>query len=792
MDIIVDSWAWLPKAELTDLQIKALKLNLTVHPRKVGDHPGEPPGPIELFVERGDKIGIPREYFLANRKPGHRYTLNLSEGGEWPSPLKFGGTLRPEQERALAEVTAKLNSGTTLGGIVRASPGWGKSLRYGTLTLMYDGSIIPVEQVVPGDLLMGPDSRPRKVISTSKGYGPLYKITPIVGKPWVCNDVHILTLVHSLTSEIHDVAIQDYLALPESSGKKPCKHYLKQFSPPDGVDFQPHPAPILDPYFLGVWYGDGSKYMTEERSNGVAISERLKGVAITKPDPEIRAICEELAKKFGLHVTESMSGGSDCPTYHIVGRSGKPNPLLDVLRGVVEDGAALPRSCLLGSREVRKQFFAGLLDTDGYHNNGCYEISQKRAQWAEDIAFLARSLGIRATVKPKTVEGQIYWMVKLAGDFGDLPLRIPRKMPRKRLQKKIATRTGFKVEPAGEGWYAGFILDEDGRYLMGDFTVTHNTVAACALIADLAKPTLVVVHKEFLVNQWQERLEQFLPGVKIGRAQQDQCDYQGKHVVIGMVHSLASRAYSKDFYSWPSLLIVDECHRIGAETWSAVPAKFPTQYRLGFSATPKRIDGADNAFLYHIGQVLFSSSEQRMKPLIKRVKTDFKLVSSGRTNFALASKALLLQFVCNSDPRNRLINDLLLKALAAGRKVMVLSERLLHLRTMEANLRKTWSGEKPITTGFYIGGMTENQLERSTHAQCIFATSQLASEGLDIPALDTLFLTTPLGNVEQACGRILRPCEGKKEPIVVDFRDDNVGKFKAMAVYRDKLYARIT
>jgi superfamily II DNA or RNA helicase len=319
-----------------------------------------------------------------------------------------------------------------------------------------------------------------------------------------------------------------------------------------------------------------------------------------------------------------------------------------------------------------------------------------------------------------------------------------------------------------------------------------KTVAACALIARLRVPTLVVVHKEFLVNQWQERIEQFLPGARVGRVQQDTCDFAGQHIAIGMVHSLAARDYLRAFYEWPGLIIVDEVHRIGAETWAPVPTKFNARWRVGFSATPRRKDGADNVFFYHIGQVLYVSKEQRLKPKIRRVYSDFHLVKTERFNPKLATKALLLQFLCASDPRNRIINDRLILALEAGRKVIVLSERLQHLRLMEATIRRTWphKGSLP-STGFYVGGMTEDQLARSADTQCIFATSQLASEGLDIPALDTLFLTTPLSDVEQAVGRILRAYEGKKDPVVVDFRDDQVPKFKDYGETRDKLYRRI-
>lgn len=320
-----------------------------------------------------------------------------------------------------------------------------------------------------------------------------------------------------------------------------------------------------------------------------------------------------------------------------------------------------------------------------------------------------------------------------------------------------------------------------------------KTVMACALIARLQVPVLVVVHKAFLLRQWQERISQFLPDSKVGIVQQNECDFVGKHVAIGMVHSLADHAYPPELFNWPGLVIVDEVHRIGAATWAPVPARFRARYRLGLSATPRRKDGADNVFLYHIGEVLYTSTEQRMRPKIRRVPTEFQLVRTERFNPNLAPKSLKLNFLCRSEERNELIRARLVQALEAGRKVIVLSERLKHLHDLEEALKKKWPESKgPVpSTDFYVGGRSEDDLDVAAEARCIFATFQFAAEGLDIPSLDTLFLATPVADAEQAVGRILRPFEGKKEPIVVDFRDDRVTQFKKNGESRDKLYTRI-
>lgn len=778
MKVRVGAYAWLPKSELSPAQVASLKSELTIVPRTmVQDEDVEP---LRLYAETPDELGLPREFFFRHRRSAHEVVPDWTEGRrDLFTPMgKFRGTLRAEQEQAFHAVTARLSDESRgLGGIVRASPGWGKCLAPDTPVLLHDGRTVRADEVSVGDSLLGPDSRPRSVLSIARGRSRMYRITAKSGDSWVCNADHILTLVHSVTDEVVDIAIEDYLALPASR-----KHHLKQFTPSGGVDFSSSEDLPIDPYFLGVWFGDGTK--------------ALNGVSISKPDPEIYQLCCEIAKEYGLKVrTDYHSSG--CPTYHLalkVRGGNTSNRLLTELRDLVGASVAIPLSYKTSSREDRKAFLAGFLDADGHNNSGCLRIIQKRRDYAEDIAFIARSLGIRATVKCKKVGGVSYWRVNMAGDFSQLPMRIARKCPGQRKQRKVATRQGFSIELLPEGPYAGFTLTGDGRFLLGDFTVTHNTVYGISLLSHYNMPTLVLVHRGFLMDQWMERIESFLPDAKVGRVQQNECSYEGASVVLGMVHSVVSGGYPQEFYDWPGLVIVDENHRMGARTWCPAPGLFRAKYRIGITATPRRKDGAENAFYYHIGPILFSAKEQRMRPKIRRVWTKFKLFQTDKFNPKLAPRSLLLRFLLGSKVRNRTIALQLVEAVKAGRKCLVVSEQLKHLATLEEMFLKEWPLDLGFTPGigYYVGGRTKTQLHEASQAQVIFATSQYSAEGLDIPSLDTLFLTSPLSDVEQVVGRILRPSEGKKDPIVVDFRDDEVKQFQRQGEKRDAYYDKVT
>jgi hypothetical protein len=355
-------------------------------------------------------------------------------------------------------------------------PGTGKCLGLGTPVLMADGTVKPVERIVAGDRLMGPSGEARTVLSTTTGRGPLFRIDPIKGEPWVCNDVHVLTLVHSGSGDIVDIGLDEWV----SSGST-FKHRHKLFSV--GVEAFEHepPIPTVDPYFLGVWFGDGTKEISELADGRKVLAK----VQVSKPDPEIRKLCEDMAATWRLKMR--TYGEPTCPSHSLVGNLNQDdNRLLHEMRKLVGPDVTVPTAIVRGSRATRLQFLAGFVDSDGDLSCNCFFISQKREDWARVVWWIARSLGFCATIKPRRARDQngtegTYHVVSISGDVDQIPTRIPRRRAKPRQQKKVATRTGFTVTSIGHGDYYGFTLDGDGRFLLGDFTATHNTTAIRAL-----------------------------------------------------------------------------------------------------------------------------------------------------------------------------------------------------------------------------------------------------------------------------------------------------------------------
>ena len=354
--------------------------------------------------------------------------------------------------------------------VVDALAGSGKCLGKGTPVLMYDGRIKPVEEIRAGEVLMGPDSEPRKVLSTNVGNGPLYKVKPIKGDEWICNDEHILTLMGTnyLNGKLRDVSVKNLLKeTPSKHGRHDnCWKLFRTF-----VNFPIKEKLEIDPYLVGLWIGDG----------------KTEGPVIWSADAEVQDFLREAANQLGLQLRETFEKENLIRFRFAVGKRGDagshtPNRFRRLIKNECINEAGhkqIPHRYLTSSRVERRLLLAGIIDSDGHNAGGYYEVTTKLESLADQYCFLARSLGFAAYKKEKraTITGfevQV-WRVSISGNFWTLPVKIERKKIGYRQQIKRVNVTGFELEPIGDGEYFGFTLDGDGRFLLGDFTVTHNT-----------------------------------------------------------------------------------------------------------------------------------------------------------------------------------------------------------------------------------------------------------------------------------------------------------------------------
>ncbi|MHA2403793.1 MAG: Hint domain-containing homing endonuclease, partial [Candidatus Kariarchaeaceae archaeon] len=388
--------------------------------------------------------------------------------------------------------------------------GTGKCLSKDTKLLLSNGNVVKVQDIEIGDMLMSDQSKGNMVTSLARGRDDMYKIIPTKGESYTVNSEHILCLkrtqigvefrkrqkykkwcavyldtktvkkkskyfetkdaaeeyleqIHKETDDIVEIEVKDYLKLPKS-----IKHLLKGYRV--GVDF-PARKIGFDPYIIGLWLGDGSK----------------RDPVISTQDSTVLHYLQLKGLEYDLCL--NYQNGYD----YRLSSFNKNNRMIDELcMTKLLNNKHIPNSYKLNSREVRLQVLAGLLDSDGSYSekDSCYEITQKKETLSNDILFLCRSLGFAAyskqCEKSCTYKGEkktgTYYRIHISGEGLDqIPVKIPRKKARVRKQKKNALVTGINVKHLGIDDYYGFTLTGNKRFLLHDFTVTHNTCAAIGI-----------------------------------------------------------------------------------------------------------------------------------------------------------------------------------------------------------------------------------------------------------------------------------------------------------------------
>ena len=278
-----------------------------------------------------------------------------------------------------------------------------------------------------------------------------------------------------------------------------------------------------------------------------------------------------------------------------------------------------------------------------------------------------------------------------------------------------------------------------------------KTVCALALASHMKLRTLIVVHKEFLANQWRERIKHFCPEATIGRIQGPEFDME-QDFVIGMIQTLCQRPFPEGAFDSIGLLIVDEAHHIGAPAFSQCMFTMCPKYTLGLTATPERKDGLTRLLYWFLGPEFFRverTGQRSTQVKVFHYEDPLFMRPPPLTRFDKINMAGMINELVELEPRNKMILELVEDALEDSRKVLVLSDRRDHCLYFHNKIGEARSG-------LYIGGRKEAELEEAAKKQVVIATFQLAHEGLDIPTLDTVVLTTPKADIKQAIGRIMR------------------------------------
>lgn len=318
-----------------------------------------------------------------------------------------------------------------------------------------------------------------------------------------------------------------------------------------------------------------------------------------------------------------------------------------------------------------------------------------------------------------------------------------------------------------------------------------KTVIALYIISLIKKKTIILVHKDFLMNQWYDRIKQFIPSAKIGKIQQNTIDIENKDIVLAMVQSISMKEYDADIFDDFGLAVFDECHHLGAEVFSKSLLKVNSKYMLGLSATPKRKDGLSKVFEWFIGDMVYCKKLQNQdKVLVEMYKyyndcKEYSLVAYNVLNNICTPR--MINNVCAFEERTHLIYEKLIENVKEGRDILLLSDRRSHLKTIFEYVQK----HEIASIGYYVGGMKPSDLRESQEKQVILGTFSMASEGMDIPKLNTIILASPKSDIIQSVGRILRQKEEDRKyvPKIIDIIDD-FSVFKKQGEKRKAYYKK--
>lgn len=435
----------------------------------------------------------------------------------------------------------------TLGILLHGPPGSGKCTAKDTPILLNDGTIKMVQNIKVGEMLMGDDSTPREVLSLATGKDDMYDIIPTKGDKFTVNKEHILCLKMSgyprfkfsknenryrvcylennefktksfvyqnekenknekekhakdffesiKTEQILEIAVKDYLKLSKNKKDK-----LKLYRV--AVNFVEKELPI-DPYIIGYWLGDGTSLLSQITTEDEEVVEHFKNFCI-KHKHRLHQGKRSETTRHDFHYTIYGSKRGDTSS----------NIFLNVLKKYnLLDNKHIPHDFKCNSRENRLQLLAGLIDSDGHlDKNGGFEFTQKDEILMDDVIYLARSLGFSCYKSMKDTtwthngikkKGKAYRICINGEGIDQIPTKIKRKQSKSRGQIKDVLVTGFEVKYMGIDNYYGFELDGNGRYLIGDFTVTHNTSVIKGIAKDLNRH---IFNLKFTKNTTQTQL----------------------------------------------------------------------------------------------------------------------------------------------------------------------------------------------------------------------------------------------------------------------------------------------
>lgn len=709
---------------------------------------------------------------------------------------KFTGELREHQKVIKNEAISHLN--TTGSTIIAAYPGFGKCLGLNTPILMYTGEKKMVQDIQIGDLLMGDDSTPRTVLSTCCGQEDMYTIYFPNGDNFTANASHILslkmtshkTIVLSMrpgnvkgylvkrfdpsTKLLHkkyfenyneavkykdsitydgvlNISIKDYFKLSKQlrnklRSYKVCIDFPKEVYSngwcsegcSNGCSEQ-----HFNPYILGLWLGTGTY---TDGLFSLNIPTRLK----------------KILEKEQFNLDTSILSSQVLNTKE-----------LSLEKTIMAKHKFIPSNYKKHTRENRLTLLAGVLDSIGSMYKNSYEIICRSKKLANDLQYVSRSLAIYTRILSRSEYDDetnrpfyLYHVIFYGKNLQYIPVKQPYlqiKTPKTPYQDFI--NFYFKIVPAYSKNYYGFTLDGNRRFLLGDFTVTHNTITSIFIATEMKLKTLVVSHRIVLINQWLNAIKTFCPNARTqileSGCKKEDCDFY-------IMNAINVPKNNRTFYKDIGFVIVDEVHLIMSEILSKSMLHLNPRYLLGLSATPYREDELNILLDLYFGKEKIyrkMSREHYVYNLNTNFTPEVEIAKNGKINWG----ALL-----DSQSKDAKRNDMIIRLVKffSDRVILILCKRVE---------QGNWIVKKLKEEGEDVTSLIGKQQTYEQKSRILVGTTGKCSTGFDHPRLDTLLLATDVqAYFVQVLGRIFRTQEGT--PMVIDIVDKNPVLKKHFAV----------
>jgi len=837
------------KSTLNEKEIECIKNDLTIKPFSCPGY-GNPEDiePYKLYKENEDKLYIPNFYGKENY--GNPNKTKLKEPETTTLAFSTDRQMRDYQKEIIKTyITSAKEKG---GGIISVGCGRGKCLEKGTVIPLYNDNSKKVEDLVEGDTLIGDDGGPCIILSLGSGVAPMFEVSSINYynqpylyntkstiianfKSYTVNQDHILTLfknntIHNQDQHQHnnnivntitlydthtktlnqnnvvDIPILEYLSLPEQEKnnyyglKLPlkfiCSRYVKNYVKEIYYDRNkalntinkllltfPKNIKNINPvyaFYIGYIIGIKLNQFNTKSYNSIPNSiEDILNINNTLKNDNVMVFINTInindLKNYVNKHKLNFQSIIDLYIGILVSFNSKKIDLYLDLEQIIDSKNNSKHNSKHYSKNNSKH------NSKHYSKHNSEEVFNLFIELLDTIGITYKITSyLSSTIKILTITDKYIEYY----DHSIIPISIKSK---------------------GNDAYYGFQLSGNGRFILSDRTLTHNTVMGLKIAEELKVKTLILVHKEFLMNQWVERITEYLPEAKVGYIQGKKCDINRKDIVLAMIQSLSDPRKDKDYpanlFESFGLVIADECHHLAARQFCRSLAKYPFKYTLGLSATPDRGDGLQRVFKHYLGDIVYKDAEiqQSVEDIklehIPNSKVELYIYNNSDHNYS--KEALNYQKkpnivtmksnVANCLKRTKFLLSFLPRLIEEGRTILILSCRRNHINEMETLINDM--AIPNCSVGLYVGGMKQSNLDISATKRIIIATYDMAEEAFDCKTLNTLIFGTPHKNIKQAVGRILREEKKKRKliPLIIDLQDV-FSSFNSWNKLREKYY----